>query len=333
MTQGAIDLVQAQLEAPAAAAPPPLLLGSAAAAAATAAGPQLLQAGPADAQAQRPLPRPLQQYSWVDAGSTVHVRVPVAQLRLGGGSAGSEVCCEVRQDRLELSIQATPPLPEAQPAAAPEEFSFSPGGSRVGASCAAATPGPAHHLRLHPLSAPVVPAHCRCFVEGPPALLPCSSSGSLSNGEEQAEACTKEDHASQAAAAALPLLSIRFCLPPRAEALVVELAKADPQQQWEALQAPAALQARSRAAGGGSPGAPPDLTGLRWAPCTSAAPVQLRGALLHCTTAYLDAVGDAWDCWPAQRGKWLQDSAYAPCACVRKRTAQKYRWASADCCI
>lgn len=275
MTQGAIDLVQAQLEAPAAAAPPPLLLGAAAAAAAAAAGPHLLQAGPADSQAaQLPPLRPVQQYSWVDAGSTVRIWVPVAQLRLGLGNTSArtaEVCCEVQPHQLELTIRVVPPL-ALSPAL--QEFSFSPSCGKVGSSVgsgAAAPPGPVHQLSLHPLPAPVVPTRCRCFVEGPPALLPCSSSGSLSSGEEQGRPHTEDDQAAREAVAAPPLLSIHFCLPAGSEALVVELAKADPQQQWELLQATTALlPARTPAAGGGSPGPPPDLADLRQVPPTPA---------------------------------------------------------------
>lgn len=262
MTQGAIDLVQAQLEGPAEATPPPLLLGAAAAATAAAAGPCLLRAGPAAALAAPVPPRPVQQYSWADAGGTVHVDVPVAQLWLGlRGNTKAEVCCEITSDRMDLLIQDAPPLPVAQPAADAEEFSFSPGGGSAGGKGAsgsgAAPSGPLHQLHLHPLSAPVVPTLCRCFVRGPPALLPCSSSGSLGGGGEEAQPEGQDKPAQEAA----QLLSIRFCLPPGAEALVVELAKADPTQQWEALQAAPALPlARATS----SPEHPPDLTRLRW---------------------------------------------------------------------
>ncbi|KAL4452424.1 hypothetical protein ABPG75_008086 [Micractinium tetrahymenae] len=277
MTQGAIDLVQAQLEAPAASTPPPLLLGAAAAAAAAAAGPRLLQAGSAGVQAPVAPLQPVQQYSWVDAGGTVQVEVPVAPLRLslgGGSSSGAmaEVCCEVQPHRLELLIQVMPPQQEreAAAAAAAEEFSFSPrggsssgggSGTKAGGSSASGAAAPAaatHQLRLHPLSAAVVPSRCRCFVKGPPALLPCSSSGSLSDAAAEAQPGAGESQP-QEAAPLPPLLTIRFCLPPGAEALVLELAKADPQQPWEALQAPAALPL---ACTGGS-GPPPDLRNLR----------------------------------------------------------------------
>ncbi|PSC72077.1 ankyrin repeat containing TPR domain-containing [Micractinium conductrix] len=53
--------------------------------------------------------------------------------------------------------------------------------------------------------------------------------------------------------------TIRFMLPPGAEAVVVELCKAAPQQPWEELRAALPL-ARG---GGGAAGGPPDLAELR----------------------------------------------------------------------
>ena len=152
MTQGAIDLVQAQLEAPS--APPELLLGAAAAAAADAGRPLLLAAGAAAATAAAaPVqPRPLQQYSWADAGGAVTLEVPLAlEVRQaggrgrggGGGAGGAFVTCTIQTDGLELLITHEP----------------ADNGSDSGSTWSA---GPACRLLLRPLHAAVVPAGSRC---------------------------------------------------------------------------------------------------------------------------------------------------------------------------
>lgn len=239
MTQGAIDLVQAHLQQPARAA---LLLGGG--------GPQpprLLGTSGADAAAAgaTAAARPLQQYCWLDAGGCVRVEVPVAQLQQDGAAACATVTCSIQADRLDLQVCA--------PSATTEDSTSSaaPGASSVANGSAVGT---CHRLLLHPLHAAVVPAGCRCYAKGLPALPPGLPRSNSDSAEQPAPAAPRDEGSSQAA--------ISFSLPPGATHIVVELHKADAQQEWPALQASGALAAPA-ATGGPSEAGPPDVAALR----------------------------------------------------------------------
>jgi hypothetical protein len=255
MTQGAIDLVQAQLEQPA--APPQLLLlDDAAARESRPAPPQLLHAGAAaaGAAAERAglVLRQLQQYRWADAGNVVTVDVPVAQMQelssiSSSGSSGTtaSISCTIMRDSLELAVTV---------------------GCQAGAGGdVAASSGQAvsHRLVVRPLHAAVLPGRCRCYLRGLAAPPPCKDSGTAS----ALAPCSSREAAAAPAGEAPPeqQQTINFILPPTAEAIVVQLAKADGQLQWEALQAsvPLAVVPTRGGAGGGGAGQP-DLAALRW---------------------------------------------------------------------
>lgn len=143
MTQGAIDLVQAELERPAVATPAPLL-------ALSASRPQLVGSS-AGAPLERSLAvQQLQRYRWWDGGEVVHVEVPLEQLGAGGGGTVSMQCCfSAHSCALQLSVQ-----PQG-----------------VGAAQA---PAVAHRLQAGPLHGAIEPAACSCWVAGVLAL-PSSS--------------------------------------------------------------------------------------------------------------------------------------------------------------
>ncbi|KAI7836742.1 hypothetical protein COHA_009380 [Chlorella ohadii] len=252
MTQGAIDLVQAHLEQPARGA---LLLGAGAGAAPHL--PRLLSSTESDAAAAAvaaaAVPRPLHQYCWLDAGSSVRVEVPVDQMQLGRTAACASVTCSIQADRLDLLICATPE-PAAEEDTSHGTHSTAPDYSSAPASGAA---GACHHrLLLHPLHAAVVPASCRCYVKGLPALPP----GLQGHGGDSAE--------QPAAAAAAPpnqgssQAATSFALPPGATHIVIELCKVDAQLEWPALLASRALSAAAPGSGS-SAAAQPDVVALR----------------------------------------------------------------------
>ncbi|PRW56926.1 HSP20-like chaperone [Chlorella sorokiniana] len=217
MTQGAIDLVQAQLEQPARAT---LLLGAGSTEPQL---PRLLDSSETDAAAAvaGAAPRPLQHYRWLDDGGSVRVEVPVDQAQLGCSAAGASVTCTIQADRLELLICA-PSAPDTQEANSPSTLNSAPSS---GSSAASGAPAACQRLLLHPLHAAVVPAGCRCYVKGLPALPP----GLVGYG---------------------------------ATHIVVELCKADAQQEWAALLASRALSAPA-AGGGPNPKDQPDVAALR----------------------------------------------------------------------
>lgn len=249
MTQGAIDLVQAQLEQPARVA---LLLGADA-------GPQpprLLATSERDVAAAEAAtaaaPRSLQQYRWLDDGGSVRVEVPVDQIPLGCSAAGASVTCSIAADRLDLLVCTLPaPAAEEEPSSH-GSHSAAPDGSSLPAS---GTAGPCHRLLLHPLHAAVVPSGCCCYVKGPPALPPGLPGPSQDVAEQPTAAALPQQGSRQA--------TISFALSPGATHIVVELCKADAQQKWPALQASRALSAPV-AASGPSAKDQPDVVALRW---------------------------------------------------------------------
>lgn len=270
MTQGAIDLVQAHLEQPARGA---LLLGAGAGAAPHL--PRLLSSTESDAAAAAvaaaAVPRPLHQYCWLDAGSSVRVEVPVDQMQLGRTAACASVTCSIQADRLDLLICATPE-PAAEEDTSHGTHSTAPDYSSAPASGAA---GACHHrLLLHPLHSAVVPASCRCYVKGLPALPP----GLQGHGGDSAE--------QPAAAAAAPpnqgssQAATSFALPPGATHIVIELCKVDAQLEWPALLASRALSAAAPGSGS-SAAAQPDVVALRWAVASAAVWVWVASAALH----------------------------------------------------
>lgn len=239
MTQGAIDLVQAQLEPPP--APPPLLTGS------SGLGPRLLQAS---AEAGLPVPaapppRPLQQYRWVDEDAAVCLEVPTEQMQLG--AAGATVSCSVQADRLELVVATSCGSPEAGV-----------DGGRSGSGSTAAQAA-SYWLLVHPLQAAVVPDRCSCYLKGLQALPACADS--TVGDAASLEPPGKGPDSGQQGSSPSPqqLHSISFTLSPTATAVVVVLAKAT-QEPWESLQA-ALPVVPSIAAGGGS--SKPDLVAMR----------------------------------------------------------------------
>ena len=212
MTQGAIDLVQAQLELEQAAAPDLTLLGPTGAQQAL---PVLEKAGDERGPlASQPQPRPLQHYSWIDAGSTIQLELPVLCMELGGqGSSGTMLACAFGHNSLDLRV--------------------TPAGGGAGTLAQVAC-APGHRLLLQPLHAMVVPHRCSCYVKGALAL-PAHESGD--------EGLPQSSPASSAPESELH--TVCFGLNPAAEAVVVLLAKAEPQHPWEVLQAAPALAARA----------------------------------------------------------------------------------------
>ncbi|GAB4818890.1 hypothetical protein N2152v2_005936 [Parachlorella kessleri] len=162
MTQGAIDLVQAELEGPPCSEDLLLLEQSQQPA-------RLLHRGPAGSSPlccqQAPTAVPLQGYSWWDAGSCLRIRVDLArcrqQLRLPAGSQQplAASCRWSRQSlRLQLSSQAQlgedsgSPSPQGSPKRVP--------GSNIRVV----------ELIQDPLCHAVCPAACKLEQAGPPAL-------------------------------------------------------------------------------------------------------------------------------------------------------------------
>lgn len=249
MTQGAIDLVQAQLEQPARAA---LLLGAGA-------GfqlPRLLATSETDVAAAEAAtaatPCPLQHYRWLDDSGSVRVEVPVDQILVGCAAAGASVTCSIAADRLDLLVCTLP-----APAADEEPCSHGTHGAAPDRSSlpASGTAGPCHRLLLHPLHAAVVPLDCRCYVRGPPALPPGLPGPSKDGAEHPTAAAPPKQGSRQT--------TISFALPPGATHIVVELCKADAQQAWPALQASRALSAPATASGPTGKDQP-DVVALRW---------------------------------------------------------------------
>ena len=256
MTQGAIDLVQAQLEQP---APPPqllLLLDDAAAGERRPAPPQLLHVVAAEAGAATeqlgPVLRQLQQYRWADAGGSVTVEVPPAQMRelssgssSGSGGATASLSCTIMGDSFELAVTVGCP-------------------AGAGGNGAASGSGQAvsYRLAVRPLHAAVLPGCCRCYLRGLAALPPCGEPGA----DSVPAPCGSPEAAAEPAGGAPSeqQQAFSFILPPTAEAIVVQLAKADGQLQWEALQASAPRAVVPSLAGSGSGAGRPDLAALRW---------------------------------------------------------------------
>ena len=228
MTQGAIDLVQAQLEGAG--------VEGAAAAVEQGAGigssPSRSSALPTSVASLPPL-----LYRWRDEGSTVRIEVPLGRVlqRLGTSTAegAPHLRCCFKADSLEVSMMAL---------AGDDEESGAP---------------PHRLLLLHPLPAAVVPQQCRCSFERLPALLPsgCHGSGGGSPEEAGSPPCFPGQ------------CCLTIPLPPlTAEAAdvalaVVELAKLDCQRHW------AAVLASGGSSGSGSScieiATTPDLTTLR----------------------------------------------------------------------
>ena len=241
MTQGAIDLVQAQLERP---ATPDLPLLVAAADRA----PQLLAAPEEQTAPAAPLPRPFQRYSWTDAGSAIQLELPVQQMELGGGGGTMQLTCSFGHDSLDLLVAGNA------------------GGTDGHIVRGKASGAASYRLLVRPLHAAVVPERCSCFVRGVPALPPCSGevASSGSGAWEPQAGCsvvtgvTGADMLIEQPGQA-EQHCICFALPLSAEAVVVQLAKADERLRWEAL--PASLPLVPRQAGSNQT----NLTALRYA--------------------------------------------------------------------
>ena len=123
MTQGAIDLVQAELEGPQE-EEPPLLLGLGAE---EQRGPLLLADAPAPAPAP-PAALPLAQYRWWQQGGCVCLEVPLTGISGGGGGLGqpASLSLELRLTAASLDLTLCTPDAGGLPPAAQRRLSVSP---------------------------------------------------------------------------------------------------------------------------------------------------------------------------------------------------------------
>jgi hypothetical protein len=207
MTQGAIDLVQAQLELGRRTALLKLGLGDET-------QPQLLQIAALNAQQspEAPVYQPIHQYQWSDAGNKVQLEIPVQQLELGDRSC-TVLTCKFTASVLDMQLAV-----HSKDCITPASRWF--------------------RLLANPLHAGVLPHRCQCYVPGMPALpsLPgsdnmtaavmpeCSAASHDINNGTALEQPTSHEHV------------ISFALPKAACSVVVQLVKEDSARCWEALQ-------------------------------------------------------------------------------------------------
>ncbi|KAI3438268.1 hypothetical protein D9Q98_000703 [Chlorella vulgaris] len=214
MTQGAIDLVQAQLELPSAQG---LLLLSAGGAQ----PPQLLPHTSGDEQRHAATTvqyRPLHRYSWTDEGDSIMLKLPVQQLRQGSSTGSVLLTCSFAEGALDLRLEPVD----------------SQGAEVSGSSASRPTP---YRLLVRPLRAAVVPGSCSCHVSGVLSLPPCESGASKHGGSRMQQNMGGQQ-----------LHRMSLALPPSADAVVVQLAKADASLQWDVLHG--SLQVAARQAEG-----------------------------------------------------------------------------------
>lgn len=282
MTQGAIDLVQAELERPSA---DHLLLlleqgqpGE---------GPQLLGVSPA-AQPAQPSQRSvaLSQYSWWDGGEAVCVRLDLGRCRerlqaaageaggRAGGAAGAPLHLSWRFEERSVRLQ----LAGQQQAAESDD------NGKSGADGSCTLPAPTLQLLLDPLYHNILPERCSIEVAGPFALpaadaaaeassanaaaagAPAVAGGAAAAASPVAHHATAVNAALAAAAATVTAgagssraqTEGNLLIAPTATALLLRLHKSDPSLgEWPSLHGSLAVAAQQELQG------QPDLAALR----------------------------------------------------------------------
>lgn len=203
MTQGAIDLVQAQLDLCHRAALLKLDAGDTG-------RPQLLQTAALSAQPSLEAAtfRKIHVYHWSDDGSKVTLDIPVQQMELGDDNHAA-VTCKFTASELDLQAVVRSNDPCASPA--PQRY----------------------RLLVSPLHASVLPHACHCYSWGTPGLPAPRHSGSGTAMPERSTAVNKSDRVQQPTS---DEQVVSFTLPNAAASLVVQLVKEDHARRWEALQ-------------------------------------------------------------------------------------------------
>lgn len=260
MTQGAIDLVQAELERPSAET---LLLLLEEQEERASAGPQLL--GNAEVGIKEPAPTvaPLARYTWWDGGEVVCIRLDLTPCRqqlqrlaagaLGPAAAGSgqapiQITCSFRQHSLQLTLSHRQPLAGGSDSSGAFQEAVAPTANTVDS----ALPPPAVHLVVDRLCQAIQPELCTvaAVVEALPAAQGVPVAAAPAEGcplgaadKGPVPAVGREAPGSASSGSSAPVASgcegRTVCLEvqPGVGAVLVRLRKADPAAEWGSLAA------------------------------------------------------------------------------------------------